>query len=140
MSDSGLAYFLGYAARYVRRPPIAQHRFREIDGPLVKFLTKDTRSKELVLDVISKEEFVQILADHTPEKYEHAIRYYGLLSPRARSRTLAFIFALLGQIRRPRPKRLSWAEMIIRYFGRDPLIDSRGRPMRLVGRYCPVAP
>jgi hypothetical protein len=131
--------FLGYAARYVRRPPIAQHRFQEIDGPLVKFLTKDTKSKEVVLDVIPKEEFVQMLADHTPDKHQHAIRYYGLLSPRARGRTLNVVFALLGQTRRHRPPRLSWADMIIRYFGRNPLIDSRGRPMRLVGRYCPVA-
>src|ERR1051326_7231903 len=35
-------HFLGYAARYIRRPPIAQHRFQETDGPKVKFLTEDT--------------------------------------------------------------------------------------------------
>lgn len=130
---------LGYAARYVRRPPIAQHRFQEIDGPLVKFLTKDTKTKEIVLDVLPKPEFVQLLADHAPEKYQHAVRYYGLLSPRARARSLALTFALLGQKRRSRPPRLTWAEMIIRYFGRNPLIDSGGKPMHLVGRYCPVA-
>ena len=38
------SHFLGYAARYVRRPPITQHRFQEIDGPFVKFLTKDTKT------------------------------------------------------------------------------------------------
>lgn len=133
------AQFLGYAARYIRRPPIAQHRFQEIDGPFVKFLTQDTKTKATVLDAIPKEQFVQILADHTPDKYQHAVRYYGLLSPRARGRALAVIFALLGQKRRPRPPRLSWAEMIIKYFGRDPLIDARGKPMHLIGRYSPVA-
>jgi hypothetical protein len=132
-------HFLGYAARYIRRPPIAQHRLQEIDGALVKFLTKDTKSKETVLDAIPKEDFVQILAEHTPDKYRHAIRYYGLLSPRARARNLDAVFALLEQKRRPRPPRLSWAEMIIRYFGKDPLIDSRGRRMHLVGRYCQTA-
>jgi hypothetical protein len=47
-------HFLGYAARYIRRPPIAEHRFREIDGPVVKFVTKDTATKQVVLDQIPK--------------------------------------------------------------------------------------
>ena len=33
--------FLGYAGRYARRPPIAQHRFRKIDGQEIRFVTKD---------------------------------------------------------------------------------------------------
>lgn len=132
-------HFLGYAARYIRRPPIAQHRFQEIDGPVVKFLTKDTATKETVLDELPKEEFIQILADHVPDKYLHSVRYYGLLAPRATSRVFAIMFKLLGQERRPRPKRLSWAEMIMKYFKRDPLIDSRGQPMQYFGRHCPIA-
>ena len=30
--------FLGYAGRYARRPPIAQHRFRKIDGQEIRFV------------------------------------------------------------------------------------------------------
>jgi hypothetical protein len=71
------SHFLGYAARYIRRPPIAQHRFQEIEGPVVKFLTKDTATKETVLDELPKEEFIHILADHVPDKFVHAVRYYG---------------------------------------------------------------
>jgi hypothetical protein len=131
-------HFLGYAARYIRRPPIAQHRFQEI-RPVVKFWTKDTATKETVLDELPKEQFIQILADHVPDKHAHAVRYYGLLAPRSRSRVFAIMFKLLGQTRRPRPRRLAWAEMIMKYFGRNPLIDSRGQPMRYVSQCFPAA-
>jgi len=53
-------HFLGYAARYIRRPPIAQHRFQEI-RPVVKFWTKDTATKETVLDELPKEQFSRFL-------------------------------------------------------------------------------
>jgi hypothetical protein len=132
-------HFLGYAARYIRRPPIAQHRFQEIDGLVVKFLTKDTATKETVLDELPKKEFVKILADHVPDKYRHSVRYYGLLAPRSRNRSFAIMFRLLGQKRRPHPRRLSWAEMIMKYFKRNPLIDRRGRLMQYAGQHFPIA-
>jgi hypothetical protein len=131
-------HFLGYAARYIRRPPVAQHRFQEI-RPVVKFWTKDTATKETVLDELPKERFIQILADHVPDKYVHSVRYYGLLAPRSRSRVFAIMFKLLGQKRRPHPRRLCWAEMILKYFKRNPLIDSRGQSMQYVGQYFPAA-
>jgi hypothetical protein len=133
------AHFLGYAARYIRRPPIAQHRFQEIDGPTVKFWTKDTKTKETVLDELPKKEFIEMLAEHVADRYQHGVRYYGLLSPRSRGRAFATLFALLGKARRPRLPRLPWADSIMRYFGRNPLIDSRGQPMQYIGRYCPTA-
>ncbi len=40
--------FLGYAGRYARRPPIAQHRFRAISRQEIRFVTKDTRTKRTV--------------------------------------------------------------------------------------------
>jgi hypothetical protein len=83
--------------------------------------------------------FLRTLMDHVPDHYLHSVRYYGSLAPRARGRSSAILFKLLGQTRRPRPRWLPWAEMINKYFGRNPLIDSRGRPMLLVGRYFPGA-
>jgi len=133
-------HFLGYAARYIRRPPIAQHRFQETDGPKVKFLTKDTATKETVLDELPKEKFVQILADHVPDKYAHSVRYYGLLAPRSRGRVFTLLYKMLRQERRPLPRRLCWAELIQRSFHRDPLIDEHGKRMHLVGQYFPAAP
>lgn len=128
-------HFLGYAARYIRRPPIAQHRFREIDGLWVKFLTKDTARKTTMLDEIPKEDFVRILADHILDKYCHSIRYYGLLAPRSPNRVFTSLYQFIGQIRRPRPHPLSWAELIKKSFNRNPLVDSCGRLMRYIGQY-----
>jgi hypothetical protein len=130
-------HFLGYAARYIRRPPIAQHRFRVTDGPVVKFVTKDTVSREIVLDEFSRKDFLQMLADHVPEKYRHSIRYYGLLAPRTRNRALTILYRLLGQKRRVRPRPLSWAELIEKSFGWNPLFDCHGQQMQFVGGYFP---
>lgn len=38
-------HFLQYAGRYVRRPPIAQHRFVEINNREFEFWTKDRKQK-----------------------------------------------------------------------------------------------
>lgn len=121
--------FLRYAGRYIRRPPIAQHRFVEITGATVVFLRKDLKQKRWVRTRYARNEFVDALADQVQERYQHAIRYFGLLAPIAKGRTTAALFALLGQKKRPRPPRLSWAESLRRDFGRDPLRDSRGQQM-----------
>ena len=44
-------------------------------------------------------DFVATLADHVPDRYRHAIRYFGLLAPRTKARTHDIVFALLGQER-----------------------------------------
>jgi hypothetical protein len=131
-------HFLGYSARYIRRLPIAQYRFQKIDGPVIKFLTKDTETKEIVLDELPKDEFIRILAEHVPDKYRHSIRYYGLLAPRSKSRTFTILFKLLRQERRQRPPRMTWAEMMTKSFKKNPLIDSRGKPMQFVGQHFPT--
>ncbi len=91
--------FLGDAGRYARRPPIAQHRFREIDRQEVRFLTKDTRTKRTVITRYTTSEFLATLADHFPDHNRHNIRYFGPLSPRVKGRTHDAVFALLGQER-----------------------------------------
>ncbi len=131
--------FLGYAGRYARRPPIAQHRFRRIDHREIRFLTKDTRTKQAVKTTYSPTEFLAALADHIPDHYRHNIRYFGLLAPRVKSRTHDHVFALLGQERLGKPARLGWAVSINRSFGVDPLLDSEGQRMRWVRSLPPNA-
>src|SRR5207253_6734691 len=82
-------HFLRYAGRYVRRPPIAQHRFTKITDREVQFRTKDLKQKKIVTTHYSTEEFVRLLADHVPDRYRHAIRNFGLLGPRSKARTQA---------------------------------------------------
>jgi len=128
--------FIRYAGRYIRRPPIAQHRFTKIGDGQVEFLRKDLKLKKWVPTQYSIEDFLVALADHIPDRYRHAIRYFGLLAPSAKGRTDLALFAVLRQPKSPRPLRLSWAASLKRDFRRDPLLDSSGKRMRWVRRSC----
>ena len=132
-------HFLRYVARYVRRPPIAQHRFTKITDGKVEFLTKDLKEKRVVTTHYLIEEFVDALAAHVPDRYRHAMRRFGLLAPRTQHMTSAALFALLGQTKRLRPRRMNWRQSLNKYFGIDPLIDSRGQSMHWASRLKPVA-
>jgi hypothetical protein len=104
----------------------------------VVFVAKDTKTKRLVPTPRQLSDFVRLLASHVPDSYRHSVRYFGLLSPRARGRMQAALFALLGQCLRPRPQRLSWRDSLWKYFGVDPLVDSCGQTMLWVRRERPV--
>ena len=131
-------HFLRYAGRYARRPPISQRRFIRITSTEVVFWTKDLRQKRKVIDRYSIEDFIALLAEHVPDRYQHAIRYFGLMAPGCKKKTSAAVFTLLKQKKRPRPRRLGWRASICKDFGRDPLLDSAGRTMRWIGRRAPV--
>ena len=128
------AHFLQYAGRYVRRPPIAQRRITHMGERTVTFWAKDKKLHRRVYVTCSLEEFVDRLAQHIPERYQHAVRSFGLFAPRALSQTSGSVFAILGQERRPRPKPRPWADSIKRDFGRDPLLDPTGKRMKWVGQ------
>ena len=132
-------HFLAYAGRYIRHPPIAQHRFVKVTDREIQFWRKDLKLKRQMLTRYPTEEFVAMLAEHVPDRYRHGMRYFGLLAPRRKGRTSAALFALLGQEKRPRPRRLSWANSLRRNFEVDPLIDRRGQPMHWICRLSPVA-
>jgi len=132
-------HFLRYVARYVRRPPIAQHRFTKITDGEVEFLTKDLKQKRVVTTRYLIEDFVDALAEHVPDHYRHAMRRFGLLAPRTQHMTSATLFLLLGQKKRPRPQRLSWRSSVRKHFGVDPLADIRGQSMHWVRRIKPLA-
>ena len=131
--------FLGYAGRYARRPPIAQHRLRGIGRQEIRFVTKDTRTKWTVETTYTPADFVAALADHVPDRYLHNVRYFGLLAPRLKSQTHDAVFALLGQKRLGKPRRLRWATSLQKSFGVDPLLDRNGERMRWV-RWVPPRP
>ena len=131
------SHFLRYAGRYVRRPPIAQHRFTEITKEHVEFSTKDLKEKRVIQTRYSLSKFVEKLAEHVPDHYRHAIRYFGLWAPRSKGQTAPALFLLLGQERRDRPRRLKWADSIRKSFGTDPLIDRHGERMHWGRRLKP---
>jgi hypothetical protein len=84
-----------------------------------------------------KERFVATLMPHVADRYRNSMRYFGLLAPRSK-KMLSIVFMLLRQKRRPRPFRLSWADLRYQTFGTDPLVDSRGERMVRVGRLNPA--
>jgi hypothetical protein len=133
-------HFLQYAGRYVRRPPIAQRRITCIAERSVTFWTKDKKLRRRVEVQCSLEEFIDRWAQHIPERFQHAVRSFGLFAPRALRQTSAAIFAILGQEQRPRPKSRPWADSIKRDFGHDPLLDRTGKRMNWVRRLAPKAP
>jgi len=130
-------HFLRYAGRYVRHPPIAERRITKVTDREIEFWKRDLKLKRLVKTSYSIEEFIAALADHVPDHYRHAIRYFGLWAPGSKARASAAIFALLGQQKHSRPRRLSWRRSLQTYFGRDPLIDSHGQHMHWVRRLKP---
>ncbi len=130
-------HFLRYAGRYVRRPPIAQRRITYIGEQTVRFWYKDKKLRCRVYVECSLEEFIDRWAQHIPERYQHAVRSFGLFGPRVLSQTSAAIFVILGQERRPRPKPRRWADSLKRDFGHDPLVDETGKRMKWVRRIPP---
>jgi len=132
-------HFLQYAGRYVRRPPIAQRRITYIGKQTVRFWYKDKKLRRRVYVQCSLKEFIDRWAQHIPERYQHAVRSFGLFGPRSLSQTSAAIFAILGQQRKPRPKPRRWADSLKRDFGQDPLLDETGERMKWVRRIPPKA-
>jgi hypothetical protein len=134
------AHFLRYVGRYIRRPPVAQHRLTRVDDHEVEYLAKDTKhNNQLVRARHSNEEFVAILKKHMPGHGRHAMRYFGLLAPRSKACTWAALFFVLRQKERPHPRRLSWRWLRRNTFGPDPLLDRFGQTMHRVGRLSAVA-
>ena len=133
------AHFLRYVGRYIRRPPVAQHRMERVTDQEVEYLSKDTRNENQLVKVrFSNQEFVAVLKKQVQDHGRHAMRYFGLLAPRSKACTWAAVFTLLRQKQRPHPRRLSWRELRRKTFGIDPLLDSFGQTMHWVGRLTPV--
>ena len=132
-------HFLRYAGRYVRRPPIAQHRILKITQEEIEFSTKDLKRKCVVRIRESVTDFVAKLAEHVPDHYHHAVRYFGLWAPRSKAQTTAALFLLLGQEQRTPPCPLRWADSLRKCFGVDPLADRQGKRMHWAGRLKPAA-
>jgi hypothetical protein len=139
MSRNGSkAYRLKHDGRYIRGPPIAQHRLTRVGNAQVEYLAKDTKNKQFVPKRYANEEFVNLLMQHVPHRGRHAMRYFGLLSPLAKSQLWTGVFVLLNQQRRPHPPHLRWRWLRLKTFGTDPLQDRLGHRMHWVGRRAPV--
>jgi len=130
-------HLLAYAGRYIRRPPIAQNRILSISKKAIVFRYTNKQLQREEEMTLSPRRFVEKLAQHVQDHYEHSMRYFGLLAPRTKNLTDGAVCRALNHQIRPRPRRLPWATAIKKYFGVDPLLDSQGRPMSWSGRIKP---
>ena len=135
----GKRHFLNYIARYARHPAIAEHRIMDVNDRWVVFWADDHRLKRRTETWRAPSRFVELLAEHIPDRYQHSIRHFELLSPRGKNRSNALIFELLGQQRRTRPKRISWTQARKEFSSLDALVDSNGQPMHRKGWVSPCA-
>jgi hypothetical protein len=83
--------FLGYIARYIRHPPIANSRIISFDDERVTFSCEQEKGKviEVTMNIFN---FISAILFHLPEEGEHIIKYYGMYSHRKRP----YYFKLLG--------------------------------------------
>ena len=137
--NRGIRQILGYVARYVRRPPMADYRIQGWDKDNVRYLWRDKKSHGMVREeILPVQQFIARFIDQIPDKGMHSVRYFGLLTPHAREyRNEAFLRLLPTP--RPQPvRRLRWASSIRVTSGRDPLIDSAGNRMARTGHLLPA--
>jgi len=106
-----------YIGRYIRHPPIAEHRITAYDGNQVTFWYEDTRTKEKVTLTLDKFEFIKRLLSHIPEKNFKIIRCCGVYSRRG-YKNVQTEFTEGEEI----IIKKSWREEILRTFRYDPLI------------------
>jgi hypothetical protein len=127
-------HLIGYAGRYIRRPPISKRRILSVTENEVVFLIRASGSETCQM---TPEQFMECLASHVPEHYTHSMHYFGLLAPRSIQTMRSVVFAAIGQPVPPPAERLPWAAARKKYFGVDPLLDSKGKRMHKVGRIKP---
>jgi hypothetical protein len=137
--DRGKRQILGYVARYLRRPPMADYRIQGWDKENVRYLWRDKKSNGMVREeILPVRLFIARFIDQIPDKGKHSVRYFGLLAPHARKCRYEAFLRLLPTPRPQRVMRLRWANSIRRISGRDPLIDSAGNRMARIGHLPPV--
>ena len=110
-----------YLARYTKRPAIAESKLKHYDGYEVTFRYLDHSSKTYRNFKLTAEQFIARLIQHIPDTGFRMIRYYGFLAQRVRGTLLPQVYDLLKQIPKT-SKAPSYAELIYRSFGFDPLI------------------
>jgi hypothetical protein len=121
-------YMARYIGRYIKHPPIAEHRITAYDGKQVTFWYVDTKTEQKITVTMDKFEFLQRLLSHIPEKHFKIVRYCGIYSRRGyKHRQTEFCDGEVVVIKR------CWRDEIKRVFSYDPLLcPNCGTEMELV--------
>jgi hypothetical protein len=73
-----MIHTVGYIGRYSRRPVISEAKILHYskDKKKVTFEYKDHKQNAIIKYTLSVFEFIKLLIQHIPEKYNHQIRHY----------------------------------------------------------------
>lgn len=110
-----------YLARYIKRPPIAESKLLHYDGFEVQFKYLDHKTKNYRRFKLTVDQFIEKFICHIPDPGFRMIRYYGFLAHRLRSQLLPCVYQLIGQ---PLPDETipsSYAFLLHKDFGVNPL-------------------
>lgn len=113
---------VGYLGRYIKRPAIAESKLKHYDGNEVTFNYLDHNTKTYRNFKLTTEQFIGRFVQHIPDIGFRMIRYYGFLAHRVRGKLLPLVYSLLGQNNNNATPSPTYAELIQKNFGFNPLI------------------
>lgn len=111
---------VSYLGRYLKRPPCSYARLAHYQGKDVSFEHLNHQTGKYQTAVFEKEEFIERLTKHIPDKGARMIRYYGLLANRVRGKLLPIVYSLLEQTVKQQ-KFIGWAGLMKNSFAYNPL-------------------
>jgi hypothetical protein len=112
---------VNYLGRYIKRPPIAESKLKHYDGNEVAFNYLDHKTNTYKRFTLTVEEFIGKFVQHIPDVGFRMIRYYGFLAHRVRGTLLPIVHQLLGEKEPVNPPVPTFAELIMKNFGFNPL-------------------
>jgi hypothetical protein len=129
-SATGAARYIG---RYLARPAIAEYRITGYDGKNVTFWYESHETKKKVVETVTVEKFIGKLLIHIAPKYFKMVRTYGVYAGSIRVKVrkcigliqyiksgLKNLESTLKKNWKKETKKLTYREMMIRNFSRDP--------------------
>jgi hypothetical protein len=111
---------VGYLARYVKQPAIAESKLKHYNGEEITFNYLDHNTKTYCNFTLTAEQFIGRFVQHIPDVGFRMIRYYGFLANRVRGKLLPVVYQLLGQKNAAVSPTLTFAELMQRNFNIDP--------------------
>lgn len=113
-----------YIGRYCKRPVMAESNITAFDGKNVSFQFKDRATKKITTLTLGVQEFIGRLVQHIPDQHFRILRHAGIFANCVRKKKLKKSRILLKQNEKTIPPRLTWREMFMNTFQKDPLTCS----------------
>lgn len=117
---AGRASVLEYLGRYTHKIAISNYRLVSLKDGRVTFTFRDRKAGDVKKVMsLTVEEFIQRFSWHILPKGFIKIRHYGLFSTRTKQTKLAMVRTSLGESQKPKPDKLTIAEVIFQTTGRN---------------------